>query len=83
MIGWRGEPGTKDAYQHQKMGPITIPLLKLLEIPHDIIPEDTNTLYNILQKANNHMKTQNRPYALIIRKNIFETGEDNKETNNN
>lgn len=35
LIGWRGEPGKKDAYQHLRMGRILLPLLDLLEIPYE------------------------------------------------
>jgi len=72
MIGWRGEPGTKDAYQHHKMGPMTIPLLELLDIPYEIIPDDIKKLDKILKKAKEYMEKNKRSFALVIRKNIFE-----------
>ena len=82
MIGWRGEPGTKDAYQHHKMGPMTIPLLEILEIPYVIISGDISELENTLKEAKEYMKKNNKPYAIIIRKNIFERLVDKKEENN-
>lgn len=81
MIGWRGEPGKKDAYQHHKMGPMTIPLLELLEIPYEIISDDINKLDKTLKKAKDYMKKNNRPYALVIKKNVFEKIKD-KEVKN-
>ena len=82
MIGWRGEPGTKDAYQHHKMGPITIPLLKTLDIPYEIISDDISKLDETLKKAKDYMKKNNRPFVLLVRKNVFEKLEEKKEGNN-
>ena len=79
MIGWRGEPGTKDAFQHHKMGPMTIPLLEILDIPYEIIPDDINKLDEILKKAKIFMEKNNKPFALVIRRNIFEKLEDIKK----
>ena len=43
LIGWRGEPNTKDEPQHKKQGRVTIDLLNSMEIPYQIItPETTN-----------------------------------------
>ncbi|MFP4051680.1 MAG: phosphonopyruvate decarboxylase [Thermoplasmata archaeon] len=72
MIGWRGEPGKKDAPQHKKMGEILLPLLDLLEIPYKIIPDDISKTDDILKKAKKYMQNNNKPYAIIIRKGIFE-----------
>ncbi|UCH72471.1 MAG: phosphonopyruvate decarboxylase [Thermoplasmatales archaeon] len=79
MIGWRGEPGVKDAYQHHKMGPMTIPLLKDLEIPYEIIPDDINDLDKTLKNAKDFMNEHKKPFALVIRKNVFEKLEDEIE----
>jgi len=72
MIGWRGEPDKKDAYQHHKMGRITIDLLELLDIPYEIITDDIEKLDKIIRKAKKYMTESKKPYALIIKKNIFE-----------
>ena len=72
LIGWRGEPGINDAFQHQKMGPMTLDLLDLLEIPYDIIKDDIKNLDESFLKAIDYMKKNNKPYALIVRKGVFE-----------
>jgi phosphonopyruvate decarboxylase len=82
MLGWRGEPGIKDAYQHHKMGPMTIPLLEALDIPYEIISDDKSKLNATLQKAKEFMKKNNKPYAIVIRKNVFEKLEEKREENN-
>ena len=47
LIGWRGEPNTKDEPQHKKQGRVTIDLLNSMEIPYQIItPETTNLEIN-------------------------------------
>lgn len=72
MIGWRGEPGEKDAFQHHKMGPMTPDLLDLLEIPYEIITDDIIALDEILKKAKNYMLKNNKSFALVVRRGIFE-----------
>ncbi len=43
LIGWRGEPGTKDAAreQHTMQGKVTMPMLDTMEIPYRVLSEDT------------------------------------------
>src|SRR5271169_3561436 len=43
LIGWRGEPGTKDEPQHLKQGRITLDLLKTMEIPYWILDRYSNS----------------------------------------
>ena len=43
VIGWRGEPGTKDEPQHIFQGQATLSLLEGLEIPYAVVSEDTTT----------------------------------------
>ena len=80
MVGWRGEPGTKDAYQHHKMGPITTQLLDLLDVPYEIISSDINQLEKTLKKAKEYIKKNSGPFALVVRKGVFEKLEDKKDT---
>jgi phosphonopyruvate decarboxylase len=37
VIGWRGEPGTRDEPQHGFQGRVTLPLLDCLEIPYQVL----------------------------------------------
>ena len=79
MIGWRGEPGVKDAYQHHKMGPMTIPLLEILDIPYTVLSDKIEDADKTLKKAREYMKKNNKSYALIIRKNVFEKLEEKRD----
>ena len=82
MIGWRGDPSKKDAYQHHKMGPMTLSLLDILEIPYEIISEDIDELEKHLKKAKEYMARNSKPFALIVRKNVFEKLEEENDDEN-
>ena len=82
MIGWRGEPGIKDAPQHKKMGKITLSLLDTLQIPYKILEPDINLIQKHISEAQNYLKEQKGPFALIIRPNLFEKY-NNKEISEN
>lgn len=73
MIGWRGEPKTKDEPQHIKQGRVTLNLLETMKIPYQIISSDTNNLKleKYLKNAVQKCKKNNSTFALIIKKNTF------------
>lgn len=72
LIGWRGEPGLKDEPQHVKQGKITIKLLETLNIPYNILPDSLEDTKRVLENALNHIKTNNSPFAIIVKKDSFE-----------
>ena len=72
MIGWRGEPGTKYAPQHKKMGKITLSLLDNLQIPYKILDPDIKSIQRNISEAINYLKEQKGPFALIIKPNLFQ-----------
>lgn len=74
VIGWRGEPNKKDEPQHKKQGLITVETLDLLGIKHEVLDIDTNNdeMRIKVKKAYTHMKKENEPYALIIKKDTFD-----------
>jgi len=73
LVGWRGEPGTKDEPQHLKQGKITRDLFRVLGVEHEILPTETTaakaTLKQMVEKS---MRTQ-QPVALLVRKGTFES----------
>ena len=71
IIGWRGEPGKKDEPQHAKQGSVTLPLLKVLGIPYDILPDTMEQAKEVLEKAVLSIKERSAPYALVVRKGTF------------
>lgn len=71
IIGWRGEAGKKDEPQHAKQGEVTLPLLKAMDIPFEILSDELNQAENQIENAVEYMKKHSSPYALIIRKGTF------------
>ena len=73
LIGWRGEPKTKDEPQHIKQGKITIGMLKIMKIPHLIISKDKNisTIKKEVSRITNLAMKKKCPVAIVVRKNTF------------
>lgn len=69
LVGWRAEPGVKDEPQHIKMGKITLELLRTLGIPYEILEDDFE---KILNKAIAYMKLRKAPFAIVVKKGLFE-----------
>lgn len=69
VIGWRGEPGTKDEPQHVFQGEITSKLCELLAIEYFVVTADTTDeeLENFLIKMKAVLKS-GRCVALIVEK---------------
>jgi phosphonopyruvate decarboxylase len=68
IIGWRGEPGKKDEPQHIKQGKTTISMLNLMNIDHCILSDNFK---EDLDRACEHMRTNLKSFALVVRKNTF------------
>lgn len=69
IIGWRGEPGTKDEPQHVKQGKTTLALLECMDIDYSVMDEESDA-EEILSKAFASME-ECKPYAIVVRKNTF------------
>ena len=72
VIGWRGEPGTKDEPQHVKQGAITLALLDTLGIQYQILPDNMADLRKCMQTAMHAIQSKQMPYALVVKKDTFE-----------
>jgi len=66
VIGWRGEPGTKDEPQHVFQGEVTLPMLDCLEIPYIVISKDSD-LDQENETFRQHLDS-GRSIAFVIRK---------------
>ncbi len=73
MIGWRGEPGLKDEPQHVKQGKVTTDLLDAMQIPYEVLSSDINEVKNQLNNAIEYINKNNSPFAIVVRKNTFES----------
>ncbi len=69
VIGWRGEPGTKDEPQHVRQGAVTLSQLELLGIPYQILsPDTTEDAFRSQFSALLETLRAQKPAALVIRK---------------
>lgn len=75
LIGWRGEPGTKDEPQHQAQGQITPELLQLLKIPHVVLDADVADVEAMVAQACDTARRNGNPSAILVRKGAFESYE--------
>lgn len=74
LIGWRGEKGIKDEPQHKKQGRITEELLKIMEVPYEIIGPDSDpevTKY-LLKDLIALSKIKKNPCAILVKQNTFD-----------
>jgi len=74
VIGWRGEPNTKDEPQHVFQGEVTLAQLDCMEIPHFIISKDTTDLTGCVDEFKSHIKN-GQSVAFVIRKDALENDE--------
>ena len=73
IVGWRGEPGTKDEPQHVYQGKITCELFDTLAVAYRVVDKDTSEeeMLAILREASDIL-SQNGQFTLIVRKGTFE-----------
>ena len=71
LIGWRGQPDTKDHPQHELQGIITPKLLDVMNIPYSILEDDYEKSSEMIVKAINEAKTSRKSYALIAPKGVM------------
>ena len=82
LVGWRGEPGIKDEPQHKKQGAITLDLFDAMSIPYIILPQNLKDLEKCIEKSIKYVKKENSPFALIVKKNTFNSYKiEKKDTN--
>ncbi|MBS1553076.1 MAG: phosphonopyruvate decarboxylase [Bacteroidetes bacterium] len=72
LIGWRGEPGKKDEPQHKKQGRVMLKMLEAMEIPFEIINQESEDIKSITDSICHSMKEKNCPHALVISEGTFE-----------
>lgn len=71
LIGWRGEPGTKDEPQHITQGRVMLPMLETMQIPYQILDYNFEKASYQINESIQSAKIANYPYALIVRKDTF------------
>ena len=73
LIGWRGEPGVKDEPQHVRQGRCMLEMLDVVDIPHAVVPANTDEARTVVNQAMEHMRDNQSPFALVVRKGTFES----------
>lgn len=82
LVGLRGEPGIKDEPQHIKQGKVSKELFNAMEIPCEILSQETDEAISQINKAIKISSTNSEPVVLLIKKNTFESYSlDNKTEN--
>ena len=76
IIGWRGEPGKKDEPQHVKQGKVTLSLLECMGIEYQVLGDNYKEQ---LETALSYMKSESKPYALVVQKGTFSEYKISKE----
>ena len=71
LIGWRGEPGTKDEPQHVKQGKVTVGLLESMGIPWRVLESEPDAAQRSVDELVAIAAAENRPVALLVRKGTF------------
>ena len=84
IVGWRGEPGTKDEPQHIYQGEVTVKLLEDMGIESFVIGADTTEeeLKEVMNKFNEILKT-GKDVAFVIRKGALSNDKKVKYSNEN
>ncbi|MDE0864189.1 MAG: phosphonopyruvate decarboxylase [Rubripirellula sp.] len=73
LIGWRGEPGTKDEPQHVKQGNVTVNLLDAIDIPHRVLAREPEAARRCVAELLGIAAAESRPVALLVRTETFES----------
>jgi phosphonopyruvate decarboxylase len=71
IISIRGQKGMNDEPQHQLMGKIGCPLLDLMGISWQILPDNDDKIAPILDIVCNDIIMKQRPTALLVHKKTF------------
>jgi len=71
MVGWRGQPGTKDEPQHLAQGNITLSLIKSLKKRYKILNGNQKEDLIKTQDALKIAKKLQEPVFLVVKKNTF------------
>lgn len=82
MIGWRGEPGSRDEPQHRKQGRVQNSMLDSMGIPHFELKTDTPDVEEFVKNIAEKAIKYGGPVAILVRKNTFESNTIDEHGNN-
>jgi phosphonopyruvate decarboxylase len=81
MIGWRGEPGTKDEPQHIKQGICTTEMLDSMAIPYIVLDSDEVKAKEQLSRLTKDCISKSCPHVILVREGTFSSWK--KKTSDN
>jgi phosphonopyruvate decarboxylase len=70
IVGWRGEPGTKDEPQHVKQGAVNEKMLQSIDVPYWLVDGDSDVA-SIVAQATTTMTNISGPVTLLVRAGTF------------
>jgi phosphonopyruvate decarboxylase len=70
LVSWRGQPGTKDAPQHEFLGEKTETLLQAFDIPYEVLAEDR--CREQIRTMVDTLKESQRPGILLLQRGTVE-----------
>ena len=70
VVGWRGEPGTKDEPQHIFQGETTLAMLDCVEIPYAIVSKNTDLSQDV--EAFKHHLNRGQSVAFVVCKDALQ-----------
>jgi phosphonopyruvate decarboxylase len=76
LVGWRGDPGKHDEPQHVAQGRLMSECLKSCEVPFAVLEQGDNAegkAEEILAAADKHFKENGTPFAILIKRDTFDT----------
>ena len=66
IVSWRGSPGRRDEPQHELMGRITVPLLELMDVEHELIETDPERFAAQARRLAARLRDHSLPAALVV-----------------
>lgn len=71
LVGWRGEPGTRDEPQHMKQGRVSIPMLEAMEQPYRVLGAEDDAAAADVAWAVETAEATSSPVFLLVPKGVF------------
>ncbi len=71
LVGWRGEPGNPDEPQHVKQGRVMKDVFEAMEIPHEVLSQETAMASAQVERLLDLAVQKSRPVALVVKKGTF------------
>lgn len=71
LVGWRGQPGTRDEPQHMVQGRLMTPILEAADVPWTTLPPDFDDAVTCLADALQKAKDLSSPYVVLVERGTF------------